>query len=315
MTGQRREGRGERGKNRFGSSFPRSFEEFTAESGPIPDDFSEVLDLDYAKDYAPPLESFQTRYKAVLDFHPGYGKTEEEHELFLRRLRWGHNFYRFVRFVRTHGSIMAYRNPDLPDSDKVMKIAAQIKDRVIMPDMSEVLENVENGRSISFIGIHQGYHWLNKAAKDFVQLPRVHITKSGAAEPIGDDIVFKAEDADPTAFLKLIKDIRKRQVMIELHPDGRNGELVRRPLFNNEVDIGVGFTSLTWHSKAALYSLGTNWDGENFKIEVKKEPDPRDFEDSEAFVEAALDSYVEIVRTAYLEEPENLRLPRLVNNE
>ncbi len=273
------------------------------------------MDVDFAKDYAPSLEAFQTRYQQLLDFHPGYGTTDEEHEMFLRRLRWGHNFYRFVRFIRTFGSASAYRNPDQPHAEQVLAIAQQLKERVIMPDMSEVLDKVDQGRSISFIGIHQGYHWLNKAAKDLVTLPRVHITKSGAAEPIGDDIVFKASDADPTAFLKLIKDIRKRQVMIELHPDGRNGELVRRPIFDSEVDIGVGFTTLTWHSKAALYSLGTNWDGENFRIEVKKEPDPLDFDDSEAFAEAAVDSYVDIVKTAYLEEPENLRLPRLVSKD
>lgn len=297
----------------FGSSFPRSFEEFVAESGPIPETLDEVMDVDYAKDFAPSLEAFETRYKPILDNHPDYVGPGADKDMFLRRLRWGHNFYRLVRYVRTNGSVTARRNPDLPDSDKVKSLAREVGDRMVLPDMTEVLEHVDNGRSVSIIGVHQGYHWLNKSAKDFIKLPRVHITKSGAAEAIGDDIVFKAEDADPTAFLKLIKDIRKRQVMIELHPDGRNGEMVSRPLFNGDVQVGVGFTTLTWHSKAVLYSLGTNWDGEQFQVELRKEPDPMDFEDSEAFSNAAIDSYVEVLRTAYLQTPENLRLPRMSN--
>ena len=285
-----------------------------AETGPIPDSFDEVLDLDYAKDYAPSLEAFQTRYQTLLNGHPGYGHSAAQQEEFLRRLRWGHNFYRMVRFVRTHGSVIANRNPDLPDSDKVKRLAQEVGDRMRLPDMGGVLRDVEDGRSISIIGVHQGYHWLNKTAKDQIRLPRVHITKSGAAQPIGDDIVFKAENADPTAFLKLIKDIRKRQVLIELHPDGRNGETVRKPLMGAEVAVGVGFTTLSWHAKASVYSLGTTWDGEQFIVDVKKEPDPRDFEDSQSYGDAAVESYVDMLRTAYLETPENLRLPRLITD-
>lgn len=300
-----------RGERRMKGYKQPGVEDFIRDVGPLPDSLSEMTTIAFARDRAPSSEMYEMRYGELMDARSDV-QTKQDRAAFIDRLKVGYAMNDLAFFL-TRGAkrevkrIEAGKVKMTETRAHVQRLVHEFDDRIRISGLDAVKQAAADGRSILILAAHQGFHLLARKALSQITLPRLLVSRGGRGS---NGNVFKAENDDPTAFIRFIRTFKNSPHCLEIYPDGRQGTVLDASVLGMPIQLGAGFLTLGWRAKAAAFYSEILWDGTYFNIALKPAPDPRNYEDAEPYKSDMVAGYLSQLERFHLATPENLRPPR-----
>lgn len=288
-----------------------SVAEYEAKFGPLPDSFNDVATLDFAKNRAPDDQAFEKRYADLLAARADT-QTDEDRRKFIDRLKIGFAMFQVIMLLVQNGSRELRelkRSGETPNTSqkRALKLTKELESKIKIKGLEAVKAYETENRSVLMLCAHQGFHRLARHALKDVKLPRMLVSKQGGGNN-QSDTVFKADNSDPTSFIRFLRKFKKEPHLLEIYPDGHQGSVSEQKVLGFPVKMGTGFLAIGWQAKAAIFHCVVLWDGSTFTIEFIPGLDPKGYEDGETFQRDLMASYVATIEAHYSAEPENIRL-------
>ena len=298
----------------FKQKEPQNAEEYIAQNGPLPASLLDATTEAFSAGRAPSTATFEKRYARVIEALPDI-KTDEDRAAFITRLQIGYAFYHLVKFLRRGGRRQVLKGRGgQTSSDETTKqlgtLVTDLENRIKITGFDALTKAQAEGRSIILLCAHQGFYPLLQAAMSNLNMPLLRVTKGGGQSESRHE-VFKADNDDPTAFIRFMRTFKNSPHYLEIYPDGRQGSVSDQTLLGFPIQIGMGFTTIAWRAKAYATHASVLWDGETFNIVFEPAPDPLTYSDSDSYYADLVSDYLAKLEQMHLAGPENMRPPRL----
>lgn len=281
--------------------------------GPMPGDVATFLpQIEPSRAYAYLTETMVQRLFALR------GEADDALPDFRARLLWGNAVFGYLHFLLTLTDGLRRRmamGETLEEEDelRILDLLHQADALETPADYTLLRQARDAGKSIVLTGAHLGYFGTISTRHYALEMPYTQVVNYAFGGANDDSLVMLSPVSEgmQIAYAKLIKRMRAAPRLIEIYPDGGEGQGQHEMDFMGErIRLGLGACNMALLGRAAVFFHHRGWRAGKMHIEFTPGPVAGPETDGPAFTAAFAEFYLDCVRKILLGPPENIGLCR-----
>lgn len=234
---------------------------------------------------------------------------ESEDQEFQDRIRWGSAVQRQILFLRRLCGVLNAKPLGLRTVQEktAFEVLAALNSALVPPEREPLLKDIEGGRSIVLVHAHAGMSGVSNMGLPLGNTPQSMVARAAAKAHREQDFNLKTLGPNVALeFAKLVKAMKKEPRIVQIFPDGGDGETSIVSVCGRDVQIGRGAALLAHAAKASVYFCGSHWTGQKFDLCLTRGPNGDEYSSKLAFEAEFLEFYGSCLEAIVLGPPEDM---------